>query len=125
MDSEEQLSKKIEDYQELYKENKNIDVTALMLNALNTQKQNVVSSKQKRWAYSISLGFPPLGLFFAAKYYFGEEDDARHVGNMCIILTIVSVIMLLLSFKFFASSSGVSMDQLQQIKPSDVMQLSQ
>ena len=54
MNSDEELAKKIADYQAAAKNNPNVDVGMLMLNALQTQKQNMVSTKAKRWAYLIS-----------------------------------------------------------------------
>jgi hypothetical protein len=127
MDSDKRLQQEISEYQNLAQENKNIDVTALMLNALNKQTENgnVVSSKAKKWAYWISVSVPPVGLFFAAYYYFSSEDDAKHVANICVILTIVCLAFIWMLGKTILSGSGTSLDQIQQIKPSDIQQLYQ
>ena len=122
---EKKLEKQIEQFQELAKENKNIDIGALMLNALEHRNQNLVSAKWKRWAYIISISLPPLGLLFAAKYYFSSEDDAKQVANICVLLTVVSVLLFVLLGKIIFSSAGVSLDQIQQIKPQDMQQLLQ
>ena len=115
--SDERLEKQVSEYAKLAKEDSKIDVAALMLNALS-QKENVVSSKMKKWAYLISIGLPPFGLLFALKFYlFSEEDDASHVGNICIILTVISVAFIWITMKMIFSSSGTSMDQIQQITP--------
>src|SRR4051812_39409353 len=103
------LEKKISEYQALGKENSNIDVASLMISALNSEKKNLVSSKQKKWAYLVSVGVPPFGFFFALKFYFGEEDDAKHVANICIILTCLSVLSFWLISKSLFSSTGTSM----------------
>jgi len=127
MNEDKNLETEISQYQALAKENKNIDVAALMLNALkkDTENPNRVPTKWKRWAYFISIGLPPFGLLFAAKYYFDDKDDARHVANVCVILTVVGVLSLWLMGKVLLSSSGTSLDQIQQIKPADIMQLTQ
>lgn len=125
MDPNQKLERQFQDYQNLAKENKNIDVASLMLNAIQNQNQNVVSSKTKKWAYLISVGLPPFGLLFALKFYFSEEDDAKNVAYMCIVLTIVSVLLFYFLMKVVLSGSGTSLQQIQQIKPSDIQQLTQ
>lgn len=126
MDADEQLAKQVQEYQSLAQENPNINVGMLMMNALSSQKQNLVSIKSKRWAYTISLGAPPFGFLFALKYYaFSDEDDAKQVAWTCIILTVVSVLMFWLASKLLLSGSGTSLQQIQQIKPSDIQQLGQ
>lgn len=122
---ETKLEQTIEEYKKLGEQNKNVDVAALMLNALKTEKENLVSPKMRKWAYLVSIGAPPLGLLFALKLYFSSEDDAKHVANVCIILTVISVLLFWLSAKIFFSSSGTSLQQIQQIKPADIYQLGQ
>lgn len=115
--SDTKLERQVNEYAKLAEENPNIDAASLIINALN-QKENVVSSKLKKWAYLISIGLPPFGLLFALKFYlFSEEDDAARVGNICIILTIISVAFIWITMKMIFSSSGTSMDQIQQITP--------
>ena len=125
MDPDKRLESQINEYQALGKENPNVDVGMLMMNALQNQKQNLVSPKAKKWAYLISVGVPPFGLLFALRYYMGDEDDAKTVAWVCIILTIISVLMFWLGGKLLLSGSGTSMEQIQKIKPSDIMQLTQ
>jgi len=124
MNREKKLEQQLESYQNLKQEDKNIDVASLMMNAL-VQKRNLVSVKQKRWAYVISLGFPPFGLLFALKFYFGEEDDARHMAGLCVIMTIISIFLLWLSMKIFLSGSGNNIKQIEQINPKDFQDLLQ
>jgi hypothetical protein len=123
MDQDKKIEEQIKTYADLGKENPNIDVASLMLNALQTPNKNLVNSKSKKWAYFISIGAPPFGLFFAIKYYFSNEDDAKQVANMCIILTTLALFGLWFSYKTLLSGSGVSPQQLQQIKPQDVIDL--
>lgn len=125
MSADEQLSKQIEEYQKVAKENPNVDVALLMTNALLSQKQNSVSAKAKRWAYLISIGVPPFGFLFALKYFWSDEDDARNVAWVCVVLTIIAVAMFWIGGKLLLSGSGTSVQQIEQIKPSDIQQLYQ
>jgi len=125
MDVDDQLSKKIDIYKDLAKENPNVDVAMLMVNALTNQKQNVVSTKAKRWAYLISIGVPPFGIIFAVKYFFGDQDDARQVAWTCVILTIISLIVIYFIGKLLFNSAGITPSQIEQIKPSDIQQIYQ
>lgn len=118
--SETKLEEQVKTYAALAKENPNIDAASLMLNALS-QKPNVVSTKMKRWAYVISLGLPPFGLLFALKFYvFSDQEDATRVGNVCVVLTVISVAALFLIGKLMLSSSNTSLQQIQQITPQEI-----
>lgn len=126
MDEDKKLTETLEQYQELAKKDKNLDVAALMLSALQKSEENRVSSKTRKWLYILSLGFPPIGVIFALKYYFFDDhDDARHVANMCLILTALVIILTLIFFKSLFSAAGVTPSQVEQIKPSDIYQLTQ
>ncbi|MDE2311894.1 MAG: hypothetical protein KGJ93_02260 [Patescibacteria group bacterium] len=120
MSQDEQLEQKVSQYATLAKENKNIDVASLMMSALG-QKDNTVSSRAKRWAYLISISLPPFGLLFALKYYvFSGEDDAKTVATSCVILTVLSVGLFWIIGKTMLSSSGTSLEQIQQITPQEI-----
>ncbi len=119
------LEQQVEEISKLAKENKNIDAAALMLNALQTEEKNSVSPRTKKWLYIISVGAPPLGLLFALKYYFSSEDDARQVANMCVLLTGIALLALFMFGKVLFNSAGVTPQQIEQIKPSDIYQLKQ
>jgi hypothetical protein len=125
MDSEEKLTEQIREYEAVAKENKDVDVATLMLSALQKQDQNMVSSSAKRWAYFISIGVPPFGLLFAIKYYFSDELDAKTVAKVCLVLTLVAIFGFILFSKMLFSGSGVSPSQIENIKPSDIYELTQ
>jgi hypothetical protein len=125
MDSEQRLSQQIEAIRQAGEENKNVDVSALMLAALERHEQNLVPAKSKRIAYLVSLAFPPFGLLYALKYYFGEEDDAKHVALTCVLLTIFAIVIFFATVKLLFNTSGVSVQQIEQIKPADIYQLTQ
>lgn len=122
MNEDKKIEERFSEFQALGKEDKNVDVAKLMLYSLN-QKGNVVSPKKKRWAYIISLALPPIGLLLALKYYFDDEDDARHVANMCVIITILSLLLAWISIKMLFSGTGTSLNQIQQINPKDLQDL--
>lgn len=126
MSSDSDLAQKVKEYQEAAKNNPNVDIGALMLNALQSQDQNKVSSKAKKWAYLISISIPPFGLLFALKYFmFSDESDAQEVAWTCVALTAICVFIFWIGGKLLLSSSGTSVEQIQQIKPSDIYQLTQ
>ncbi len=123
--SDQKLEEIVSEYADLAKD-KNIDTASLLINALQQQDQNKLSAKSKRWAYLISLGFPPVGFIFALYYYFGkEETDAKTAAYWCIALTVVSLVLLIVFFNAVLSTSGTSIEQIQQIKPADIYELTQ
>ncbi len=123
--SDKDLEQKIETYSELGKENPNVDVNLLMMNALQNESGNKASSKSYRMAYIISLGLPPFGLIYAVKYYFSDDENDKQAAKICVLLTIVSVIVVYIFGKLIFSSSGTSLQQIEQIKPQDIYQLGQ
>ncbi len=126
MNNEEQLAKQFTEYQEVGKEHPDVDVASLMMHALDDTHQDLVSGRQKKIAYVVSIGAPPLGLLFALKFYFFDEsDDARHVALMCVLLTAIGGVLFWISVKMFFSSAGVSVNQIQQITPQDILELQQ
>lgn len=121
--SDEQLQKQISDYQQLGKENPNVDVNLLMMNALaNENKLASAPGKSYKWAYTVALGLPPLGLLFALKYYFGDDERDKQAAKICVLLTVVSVILIIVFSKMLFSTAGVNVQQLQQINPQQVQQ---
>ncbi len=122
--SEEKLQNLVEEYANLAKDKK-VDATALMINALQQEDATRVSSKTKRWVYLISIGLPPVGYLFTLWFYFREESDAKTLAYVCAGLTTFSLILSIFFFQAVLKSSGTSVEQIQQIKPADVYQLTQ
>lgn len=122
---EKTLSTQVEEYAKVAKENPNVNVGLLMMSALQNSKENNVSGKAKKWAYLVSIGLPPFGFFFALKYFWSDEDDAKNVAWTCVVLTIVAVLMFWLGSKLLLSGSGTSVDQISKLKPSDIIQAGQ
>jgi hypothetical protein len=76
-------------------------------------------------AYLVSLGLPPFGLLYAVKYYFGDDENDKQAAKVCIALTIFSVVVFIIFSKLLFSGSGTSLQQIEQIKPQDIQQLTQ
>jgi hypothetical protein len=123
--SDKDLENQIKTFSELGKENPNVDVNMLMMNALQNENAKKTSSKSYRWPYLISIGLPPFGLLFAAKYYWNGDEEDKHAANICVILTILSIVVVYIFGKMMFSTSGTSLEQIQQIKPQDIQQLYQ
>jgi hypothetical protein len=122
--SDKKLEELVNQYAVLAKDDK-IDTTALLFNALEQEDANRISSKTKRWAYLISISVPPFGLLFAIWFYIGDKSDGKSAAITCTLLTAFSCLMTFLLFKTILSGSGTSVEQIQQIKPADIYQLSQ
>lgn len=123
--ADQKLDEIVKEYADLAKEDKNIDAATLMINALQQHDQNRVNPKWKRWAFVISLTIPPVGLIFAAYYFLRTENDARSAGVWCIVLTAISLIATIVFFKIILDGSGASIEQIQQIKPEQIYELTQ
>lgn len=113
--TEEDLQKEISQYTELANKDKNVNASALVINALEHHDDDNVSVKSKRYAYLFSFLFMPLGLFVAVYYFaFSEKKDANKVALVCILISIFTAGAFLILFQIILSSSNVSTDQLQQ-----------
>ncbi len=123
--SDKNLEKKIETYSELGKENPNVDVSMLMMNALQNEGRKGGSSKSYRTAYLVSIGLPPFGLIYALKYYFSDDENDKQAALICVLLTVISIIVFFALSKLIFSSSGTSFQQIEQISPKDIQQLTQ
>lgn len=123
--NEDKLAQELETYRELAKKDKKIDVASLMVSALQQQQANLLSDKEKHWAYLISLVFPPFGLIFAFRFYFSGKDDGEQAAWFCGVLTVLSILLTVLFIKVVANSSGLKLDQVQQVQPSQIQELLQ
>ena len=123
--NEEKLAKEFEAYKELAKQDKKVDVASLMINALQKQQTNLLTVKEKRWAYLISLGLPPFGLLFAIKFYYSGKDDGEEAAWICGLLTAFSIFFFVLFAKLLFTSSGLTVDQVKNINIEDAKSLYQ
>lgn len=112
MNAEKESAKRIEMYKDLAKE-KGSDAAALMIAAMEQERQAEIDRKKKRWAYLISVGLPPFGLYYAFRYYFNGKAGGKRVALICVILTVGSLLASYLIFELFVATAG---DQLQQMQ---------
>ncbi|OGG03538.1 hypothetical protein A2W14_03055 [Candidatus Gottesmanbacteria bacterium RBG_16_37_8] len=70
---------------------------------LNNQEQKLKSKTSYIKAYAVSIFFPPFGLFYFIKYFFfGEGNfDDRKAAIICVILTVVSIVLSVLTLHMF------------------------
>ncbi len=127
MGAEQDVEKKIQDYQELAKSNKNIDVASLMISALAQAQQDEIEEKKKKRAYLVSVVVPPFGLLYAVRYYFSGKSDGKHVAKVCTLLTAISLLIAWLIGKAMFSGVGgdAAIQQAQNINVDDIRRLLQ
>ncbi|HEX5429717.1 MAG TPA: hypothetical protein VFX17_01385 [Patescibacteria group bacterium] len=112
--NENELGSQLKIYTELRKENKDINVAALALAALADHQSNLLTPKEKRIAYLISLSLPPFGALYALKFYTSGKSDGKTAAYMCLGLTVASILSLFLITGLMFKSSGLSTQQLEQ-----------
>src|SRR3989338_2083927 len=122
MDKETEIADKMERIRKLAAENKNIDeqalITALLADADSAAQ---LSGKETGKAYLISILAPPFGLYYAAKFWFRAEADARKAAYICVVLTVISGLAV-----WWLTNAAVSNPQLksiQDINPRDFQDL--
>jgi hypothetical protein len=123
--TEEELANQLKQYQDLKKQDAKIDVASLAIAAIQAHEANVLTAKEKRWGYLVALALPPFGLLYSLKFYFSGKTDGKTAAWMCVGLTVASVVLFLLILKLMLSGSGTNLEQIEQIKPSDIQQLVQ
>ena len=111
--TDEELASQIRTYSELKKQNKDIDVAALALSALQGHVENMLTPKEKRIAYLVSLSLPPLGLLYALKFWTSNKEDGKTAAYMCIGLTAASIVIGIVFLNVLISGSGLSVGQFQ------------
>lgn len=127
MGAEEEVQRKMQDYQELAKTNKDIDMAALMINALEQARRDEVDEKRKKRAYLVSVMVPPFGLLYAVRYYFSDKADGKHVAKVCVLLTVIALLIAWAVGKamFAGVGGGDALQQAQNINPEDIKRLLQ
>ncbi len=119
------MEDKIKTFRELSKENPNVNVNLLMMNALETESEKKTSARSYKWPYLISVGIPPFGLIYVFKYYFSDDENDQRAAKICLLLTIISVIAFFAFSKALFSGSDTSVQQIEQIKLQDIQQINQ
>src|SRR3989338_5339932 len=77
------------------------DLAAIL--ELNNQQQKLKSKTNHLKAYMVSVFFPPFGLFYFIKYFFFGEGsfDDRKAAIICVVLTVVSIVVSVLTLQMF------------------------
>ncbi len=120
------LEEQVKTYVELAKKDKKIDIASLMMTAMDDAKHNHLPVKEKRWAFIISLSIPFIGFYYAFKYFNSNADDANETALACGILACVCLISFWMVQGTLGSSlSGGQLQGVQDLKPSDVYELTQ
>ncbi|MBX4204670.1 MAG: hypothetical protein KW788_00600 [Candidatus Doudnabacteria bacterium] len=112
--NEDELAKQIKQYKDLHSANKEIDVASLAMAALSGANDQMLTSKEKRWGYMVSLAVPPFGLLYAVKFFTSGKSDGKTAAYVCLGLTVASIALLLLTTNLMFSSTGLTVDQLKQ-----------
>lgn len=113
-------------YAALGKDNKNIDVAALMVSALEQTRRDELDAKKKKRAYTVSALIPPFGLIYAVRYYFSDRSDGKKVALVCVILTVFSLaIGWLIGGAMFGNTPTASLEQMKQVNVDDLKSLIQ
>lgn len=124
MDKETELAAEIEKIRQLARENKNIDEQALITALLEAHAAvETLPGAEVVRAYIVSLLIPPLGLYYAIKFWLRSETDARKTAYICLALTAASVII-----TFWLAGSILSSPEIkniQSITPEQIRELTQ
>lgn len=117
------LESRIAEIAELGKENKNVDVAALLTSALESTDKNMVPASSRRMAYIACLAVPPLGVLIGIKYYWlDEHEDAKQVAAVCILLAIFGFLLFIVFSNLILDSSGLKPEDIEQLNPAEVIQ---
>lgn len=122
--NEEKISEQLNKFQDLANKDLAIDLASLALDELN-KPQNLVSPTVKRWAYALSVLFPPFGLLIALYFFLRGEEDSNAVAWICIVLTALTLLLFWLFVSLMMSGTGVSVEEVQQIDPEEIRELLQ
>jgi hypothetical protein len=114
---------------EIAKLNPNVDVSNLILGALDKEHTNRTTTKSKRWAYLISVGLPGAGYLCAIYFYFfSGKNDGKHVAWWCIGLTTFTIVLTWITtaviFSSITQTTGqqINVNTLEQ-QPAQLQQL--
>jgi len=122
MADETKLSQQFDEYAKLGKEHKDVDVSMLMMHALEQAQRDEIDQAKKRKAYMISVFLPPLGYLAALWYFFSDKPDGRKVALNCAIITSITLLLTLLIGKLmFAAVPDQSAGQVQNVNIDELL----
>lgn len=124
MNREEKLAEEIARIQKLAAENPGVDANLLIERLLAREQQSSLPAKETTKAYMLSLLVPPLGIYYAFKFFFRPEPVARRAAWICLILTALSLFILwALGNTLF--SAAPQLQQIQNLTPQQIQDLTQ
>ncbi len=126
-EAEKEAERQLKTYAEAAQGNAGVNKAVLAMAAMEAaQNADRITAKKKRWAYLLSFGLPPLGLIFAAWYYFSPKLGAKRMALVCLILTVLGGLLLWLSLAAILKSAPVgTLQQIQSLRPEDINSLLQ
>lgn len=126
-EAEKEAERQLKAYNEAASAGTGVNKAVLAMAALEAaQNADRITAKKKRWAYLLSFGLPPLGLGFAAWYYFSPKLGAKRMALICLALTVVGGLLLWFSLAAILKSAPVgTLQQIQSFKPEDINNLIQ
>jgi hypothetical protein len=124
MNGEQNLEQKVAAYAALAKDNKNVDVGALLASAMEQERLDRVDAKKRSRAYLISALLPPFGLLYAVRYYFSGKTDGKRIASMCVVLTVLALAVgWLIGGAMFGNTPTGSLEQMKTMNLEDVRSL--
>ena len=119
--NEKDLEEQLKQLAELAKKDKEINITELVEKTLAQKYTNTeyVPTNQRRWAYILSFGVPPLGIFFAIKFFFGDKKDGLDNALICFVLTCISVVILAFTFNAALKNPVFKPEQIIDAVPTE------
>lgn len=124
MNEEQKLEQKVAACAALAKENKDVDIAALLSSIMEQERLDRVDVKQRRRAYLISALVPPFGFVYAVRYYFSGKGDGKRVAAMCAVLTTLGLAVgWLIGGAVFGNTPTGSLEQMQTMNLEDVRSL--
>lgn len=116
---EERLNAKLEKIREIARESPGIDEKRLLEDLLLQDKDDYLPASLKTRAYIVSLLFFPFGLYYAVKFFFRAELDARKAAYICLGITVIVFIIGLVAARAVFSS----VPELDQLSPNQINDL--
>ncbi len=125
--AEKDLQAKIDEYKALAAANpdRQIDVAALVMSAMDNQEHSHVSNKVRNWSYTASLLFPPVGLLIAAYFWwFNKKEDAHKLALVCIGLTvfIVAITLIFIDVLIQSVATPAQLQGIENLNPNQLQQ---
>lgn len=122
-DKEDEIISEIKKISELAKQNKNVDAGALVESLLSQKSSQNLSGGEIAKAYLVSLLIPLFGIYYAVRFWFRPESNAKKTAIVCLVLTVISSGLFLWIANAILSSA--LLQSIQNINPEQIRELTQ